>query len=130
MYVEYAEVWARASLEMAQLCAGFGIRYVHFLQPNQYLPGSKTLTDEERAAAYDPDVAETQRVERAYPLLSARGRELRAQGVSFIDLTMLFRGERRSVYGDTCCHLNRLGNELMAAAIAGAVGEGPYGGDP
>lgn len=123
MYVEYGEVWARASLEMAQLCAGFGIRYYHFLQPNQYLPGSKTLTDEERAVAFDPDVAETQRVEIAYPLLTARGRELRAQGVRFNDLTMLFRDERRSVYGDTCCHLNRLGNELMAAEIARTVGE-------
>jgi hypothetical protein len=121
MYVEYAEVWARSSLAMAQLCAGFGIRYVHFLQPNQYLPGSKRLTDEERAAAYDPEVAETQRVETAYPLLSARGRELRAQGVRFIDLTMLFRDEGRSVYGDTCCHLNRLGNELMATEIARAL---------
>lgn len=128
MFIEYAEVWARASLEMAQLCTGFGIRYVHFLQPNQYLPGSKRLTDEERASAYDPDVAATQRVETAYPLLRARGRELRAQGVEFVDLTMLFRDERRSVYSDTCCHLNRLGNELMAAEIARTVGQERDGG--
>ena len=62
MYLDYVEVWARASLEMELLCAGYGIRYLHFLQPNQYLPGSKTLTDEERARRYDPDVADTQRV--------------------------------------------------------------------
>ena len=34
---------------------------------------------------------------------------------------MLFRDEPRTVYGDTCCHLNRLGNELMAAEIARAI---------
>jgi hypothetical protein len=129
MYVEYAEVWARSSIEMSLLCGGFGIRYFHFLQPNQYLPGSKTLTDEERAAAYDPDVADTRRVETAYPLLSARGRELRAQGVAFTDLTMLFRDESRSVYSDTCCHLNRLGNELMATEIARTVGQQRDSGD-
>lgn len=121
LYREYAEVWARASLEMSALCAGFGIRYVHFLQPNQYLPGGKVLTDEERAVAFDPDVADTGRVATAYPILRERGRELGEQGVAFTDLSMLFADEARSVYGDTCCHLNALGNELMATAIADAI---------
>jgi len=121
LYRDYAEVWARASLETALLCAGFGIRYFHFLQPNQYLPGAKELTDEERAIAFDPDVADTQRVAIAYPILSARGRELTKQGVAFTDLSMLFRDEPRSVYGDTCCHFNALGNELMATAIARTI---------
>jgi hypothetical protein len=117
MYAEYVEVWARASLEMALLCAGYGIEYVHFLQPNQYLPGSKTLTEEERHIAYDPDVADTGRVATAYPMLIERGRDLRRQHVDFVDLTGLFADELRSVYGDTCCHLNGLGNQLLAEAI-------------
>ena len=121
MYLAYVEMWARASIEMEVLCAGWGIRYMHFLQPNQYLPGSKTLTDEERATAYDPDVADTQRVATAYPMLIERGLDLRDQGVDFIDLTTLFQNEPRTVYSDTCCHLNALGNELMATAIAQAV---------
>lgn len=123
MYVEYAEVWARASMEMAQLCSGFGIRYLHVLQPNQYLPGAKPLSDDERAHAIDPDVAETGRVASAYPLLSARGEELRGQQVDFVDLTMLFRDETRTLYADTCCHLNGLGNALLATEIARIVNE-------
>jgi hypothetical protein len=106
---------------MSILCAGYGIRYLHFLQPNQYLPGSKTLTEEERRTAYDQNVADTQRVATAYPMLSARGRDLRTQGVNFIDLSMLFAQEARSVYSDTCCHLNALGNGQLAQAIAQAI---------
>jgi hypothetical protein len=121
MYLEYAEVWARSSLEMALLCAGYGIRYVHVLQPNQYLPGAKTLTAEEWATAYDPNVADTQRVATAYPILIERGRDLRTQGVEFVDLTMLFKDEPHSVYGDTCCHFNALGNQRVAQAIGGAI---------
>jgi len=121
MYLDYAEVWARSSLEMSLLCAGFGIHYLHVLQPNQYLPGSKTLTDEERQIAYDQDVADTQRIATAYPIFSARGRDLRGQGVDFIDLTMLFASETRSIYSDTCCHLNALGNRQLAQAIAQAI---------
>ena len=130
MYTEYAEIWARSSLEMELLCAGYGIRYLHFLQPNQYLPGSKTLTAEELAAAYDPEVAATRRVATAFPIFGDRGRDLRAQGVDFVDLTMLFRDEPRSVYVDTCCHLNQLGNQQLAEAIAGAIAEGADGADP
>jgi len=127
MYREAAEVWARASLEMSLLCDGYGIQYVHFLQPNQYLPGSKALTPEELAVAYDPDVADTQRVATAYPILSERGCDLRNQGVDFVDLSLLFRDETRSVYSDTCCHLNELGNRQLAEAIGESLVDGAGG---
>src|SRR4029077_7481954 len=54
MYREFTEVWGRSSLQRAILCRALGITYVHFLQPNQYLPGSKTLTEEELKDDYDP----------------------------------------------------------------------------
>jgi hypothetical protein len=123
MYQEFTEVWARSSLEMAILCRGMGITYFHFLQPNQYLPGSKTLTEEELQDDYDPRVAETGRIATAYPMLIARGRELAEQGVNFVDLTMMFKDERRTVYSDTCCHLNALGNMLLASEIGRAIDE-------
>jgi hypothetical protein len=123
MYREYAEVWARASLAMHLLCSGYGIRYFHFLQPNQYLPGSKELTSEELETAFDPEVAETARVAAAYPILTERGADLREQGVDFFNLTMLFKDEPRSMYGDTCCHYNRLGNERVAEAVAKAIAD-------
>lgn len=121
MYREFTEVWARSSLEMAILCREMGIEYFHFLQPNQYLPGSKTLTEEELKEDYDPRVAETGRVATAYPMLIERGRELAEQGVTFIDLTMMFKDEPRTVYSDTCCHLNGLGNTLLATEIGRAI---------
>jgi hypothetical protein len=125
MYAEFVEVWARASLEMSMLCASHGIAYFQFLQPNQYFPGSKTLTAEEREGAYDPDVADAGRVATAYPMLRERGSDLVAQGVPFTDLTMLFKDEPRSVYGDTCCHLNALGNAELAEAIGRALSAVP-----
>jgi hypothetical protein len=123
MYADFVEVWARSSLEMANLCRGQGIEYLHVLQPNQYFLGSKTLTDEERAVAWDPAVADTKRVARAYPLLVERGRLLDEQGVDFLDLSMLFKDEARSVYSDQCCHFNQLGADAVARAIAAAIVE-------
>ncbi|MDX2169728.1 MAG: hypothetical protein SF182_21845 [Deltaproteobacteria bacterium] len=121
MFVDFVEVWARASLEMHNLATGQGIQFFHFLQPNQYLEGSKTLNEEERRVAWDPDVADAGRVARGYPLLIARGRELREQGVDFHDLTMLFAAEEASIYSDPCCHYTPRGAELVARAIAQAI---------
>jgi hypothetical protein len=121
MYAELADVWQRSSLEMARLCRAGGIRYVHALQPNQYFPGSKILTEEERQIAWDQDVADTKRVETGYPLLIERGRELRELGVEFVDLTMLFRAETGTIYNDACCHVNQRGADLMAEAVAQAI---------
>ncbi len=113
--------WERSSLAMHGLAAGAGVRYYHFLQPNQYLPGSKELTPDERRRAYRDDHIYRLPVEEGYPALRAAGSRLAARGVAFRDLTGLFAGERRTIYLDDCCHLNPLGNDLVAAAVAEAI---------
>ncbi|MCG6871742.1 MAG: hypothetical protein LJE84_05585 [Gammaproteobacteria bacterium] len=52
-----------------------------------------------------------------YPRLLAAGRDLLAEGVRFSDLHRVFSNETRSVYEDDCCHLGKLGNDLLADAI-------------
>ncbi len=100
-----------------------GARYFHFLQPNQYVAGSKPLSDEERAKAHDEDSPYRPVAERGYPLLRQVGAELRAAGVWFVDLTEVFSGVGETLYIDTCCHFNAKGNALVSQAIARAVHE-------
>jgi hypothetical protein len=38
-----AEIWTRSSLQLSHLCAANRVRYYHFLQPNQYFSGSKSM---------------------------------------------------------------------------------------
>lgn len=114
---ESMEVWKASSIQMARICAANGIRYFQFIQPNQYFPGTKPLSDEEMRTAvarggYRPAA------ESGYSLLVQAGEELRAAGVPIFDLTTLFQDEPRTLYSDTCCHLNALGNELLAERIA------------
>jgi hypothetical protein len=126
VFADMARFWARSSLHMARLCEEYGIAYVHALQPNQYLPGSKALTDEEREVAYDETFPGFERVPVAYPMLIERGRALRRnQGVNFVDLTPIFADEGRTVYNDFCCHVNQLGAESMARSIAESIPELP-----
>ena len=122
LFDDLVALWKRSSLQMAHLSQGNGIRYLHFLQPNQYVPGSKELSSEEHRTAFHKGPGKPkQAVRAAYGLLSREGADLGQRGVEFYDLTGLFRGERRTIYQDPCCHVNQLGNELMAEAMASAI---------
>ncbi len=116
-YRELAGMWQRSSLEMQALCDAYGIRYFHFLQPNQYLPGSKPMTREEQRIA----ISETRQYRRSvvdgYPLLREAGHELIDRGVAFTDLTMMFEHQREVLYADDCCHLNKKGYAAVVERI-------------
>jgi hypothetical protein len=120
-YAELVAYWRRASLQIDAMSRAHGIRYFHFLQPNQYLPGSKPLSAEERRTAFDPEIHHRAIIESAYPLLRTEGMRLRAEGVRFHDLTQIFTAVEETLYSDPCCHLNVRGNELLGEAIGRIV---------
>ena len=118
-----ADIWGRGSRAMAALVAdqaagGAPAVYVHFLQPNQYVEGSKPLSDEERATAFNIRTEWAGGVRNGYETLRQRGRELRSEGVRTVDLTMLFESRQETLYCDRCCHLNLEGNRILARAVA------------
>jgi len=121
LYAELAAAWARSSLQMHQLCAANGIEYYHFLQPNQYVPGSKPLHAEERRLAWSEKSLYRASVERGYPELIEQGKQLREQGVAYTDLTQMFEHNDSFLYHDVCCHLNVTGNQLLGAEIGRVI---------
>ena len=112
-----ARIWYRSSVTLARLAEVAGADYYHFLQPNQYAPGSKPLSPEERAIAYKPDGRYDPFIAQGYPLLRQFGQDLPGQGVNYFDLTGIFADRRETLYRDKCCHLNNRGYELLAAAM-------------
>jgi len=117
LFDDLARVWKQSSLQMHAICTALGIRYFHFLQPNQYVADSKPMADFERSMAILPGSLFERGVRTGYPLLRAAGRELSESGVSFHDLTSIFQEVREPLYIDTCCHLSRTGNVLLGKKI-------------
>jgi hypothetical protein len=118
---QMADVWEQCSLDLHAVCARRGIAYFHFLQPNQYVPGSKSIGAEEAAIAVHENNPFRAAVQEGYPLLQARAPALLAGGVRFVDLTGMFRDHPEPLYVDDCCHVNRAGYVLMARRIAATV---------
>lgn len=121
LYQDLADKWKSASLQMNRLARANGAAYFHFLQPNQYVPGSKPMTADEKALAIDEGFMFAQPARTGYPYLIAAGRQLAADGVWYQDLTGLFSKLPLPVYRDNCCHFKKRGNEIIAATIASAI---------
>jgi hypothetical protein len=116
-----ADIWQNASVQLDSLSRENRIRYFHFLQPNQYLPGAKPMGASERRAAFDPSHPYRVGAEDGYPRLMQRGRKLVDMGVHFLDLTSIFADVTDPSFVDTCWHINRRGNALLAAAMARSI---------
>jgi hypothetical protein len=115
-------MWREASVQMAHLARSNGFHYLHFLQPNPHVEGSKPLSREERAR----EISEKESLYRkairiGHPIQRSAGSELRGRGVAFTDLTMLFAEVPETVYRDSCCHLNPLGSSLLTDALVDEI---------
>jgi hypothetical protein len=120
-YPQLAELWANGSRQLNYLCRANRIAYVHVLQPNQYVPNSKSIGPLEMSVAYRDDNCYASGVKDGYPELLRAGDKLRSDGVDFHDLTRLFAAFADPIYVDTCCHYNQKGNDLLAEAVAEAL---------
>lgn len=121
---DLANVWARSSLQLHYLATASGIEYYHFLQPNQYDPIGKRLTQRELAEAHDSESPFRDLVAAGYPALREAAGQLRSAGVAFTDLGGLFNSAAGTIYIDTCCHVNAHGAEMLVDGIVAAVAGG------
>ena len=121
LYRDLVRYWEESSRQMHAVCLANRIRYYHFLQPNQYVKGSKELDESELKNAYLEDHPYRPGVNCGYPLLREAGQRLAASGVRFLDLTDVFKTTKEPIYVDTCCHMNERGNEIIALRIAESI---------
>jgi len=127
------QIWWQSNTALYQLLQAHGIPYVHLLQPNQYIEGSKTLTRREKKIAFTTDFSHafakdanlrkhasdklnTYVIPTGYLGLRELGKTLPYQ-MNFIDGTMLYRNVEKDIYIDDCCHVNQRGTALIWKAI-------------
>jgi hypothetical protein len=123
LYHDLGLVWSRSSLLMKNLCDANHARYFHFLQPNQYVEGSKPMSPAEKAQAVNERSPYRNAVIHGYPVLAAMGRDLQTAGLNFTDLTMIYAQNSEPVYSDDCCHTNTAGSDIVAQRIIATIQE-------
>lgn len=121
LYQALTDVWARSSKQMHDLCAANQIKYLQFIQPSQYLPDSKAMSESELKIAFDPNAEHRQIVIKGYPFLQQQTRSLKEQGVAVYDLSLVFQNHPESLYIDTFCHFGQAGSQIIVQEIAKTI---------
>jgi len=116
LYESLAMHWGRCSKLIDDICRSKNIYYFHFLQPNQYIEGSKPITPKEAVIAIDEKHKYRASVIKGYPYLRNVGAQLKKE-INFYDMTMVFSKHTEVLYADTCAHLNEKGYEIIAKKI-------------
>jgi hypothetical protein len=121
VFEELASIWRRCSIQLHRLCKANHIHYYHFLQPNQYISGTKPMGAEEKKIALKPTQIYREGAVKGYPILIRDGGKLLREGVHYRDLTRIFSEVKEPVYMDDCCHFNNRGKEIIGKAIAESI---------
>ncbi|RKZ41639.1 MAG: hypothetical protein DRQ49_04405 [Gammaproteobacteria bacterium] len=117
-YEVVANIWQQASTMLYAICQANRLIYIHVLQPNQYVEGSKPLSDKEKKMAFDPNLGWGIAAREGYTHLISKGEQLSKDGIPFYDLSMIFKDSTEDLYTDICCHFNTNGNVIMGKNIA------------
>ncbi len=108
-----AQMWVDSSKMMASLANQIGARYIHILQPNQYVLNSKPLSQEELKIAYLETFEWKPFVQEGYLILQKFSSQLSEEGIHYYDFTELFKSYPETIYMDLCCHFNLKGNKIF-----------------
>ena len=124
-YKVAVDIWKKASIQTHAICKANDIKYLHVLQPNQYVKGSKILSKNEKKVAYI-ESSWSNIAKSAYQLLIDEGNTLNQvrngeEPLLFRDMTMVFKDIKEDLYFDDCCHFNARGNEILSQKIAQVI---------
>ncbi|MGZ3649718.1 MAG: hypothetical protein ACXVB9_00735 [Bdellovibrionota bacterium] len=98
-----------------------GVPSLYFIQPNQYYSNSKIPSAEEAKYFFPRGHPVAVRKDSWFHAIHAGLADLRKSGVPAFGLEGIFSSERRTVYTDGCCHLNELGNHILADALVARI---------
>lgn len=123
LIAEAVDIWARASREFHRLQTANGDAFLQVLQPNQYYDTGRVASEEERQIAFSDRSPFGPWVPPSYPRFEAMLDEMRAAGIHAWSASRLYDDVAEPVYRDSCCHLNDLGNRLLAERLAELAAE-------
>ncbi|MDJ1184444.1 hypothetical protein [Roseofilum casamattae] len=121
LYRKIAESWASSSLLMHQALVSNDALYFHFLQPNQYYPTERKLSNAEAKQVTSDSQGYGESIRQGYPILIDAIAQLEDNGVHIFNAVDVFDREPKRVYSDDCCHYNELGNKQFSKYIGDRI---------
>ena len=118
LYQPIKDVWLNSSLHMRAVAQEHKAVYFHFLQPNQYTRNHKILSAEEIKAI---NGLNPRYITIGYEFLRKGVVQLQEAGVNAYDLTDVYKDFAGTAYMDDCCHVNKVGSDMLMDAMADKI---------
>jgi hypothetical protein len=115
------DIWERYTLLEFQVARMEHKRVIFFLQPSPTVDPAKPFTPAEEQLGLGENPFLMKLHTDRFRTLQERARELRRKGLQIFDISDVFAETQETVYVDGCCHVNQLGNELIARRIIEAL---------
>lgn len=111
------DIWANSSHLIHAIAEANDVKYLHFLQPNQYVEGSKPVMSaaEKKIAFMKGGYGALYK--EMYPLIVQKTEWFKERGIEFHDLSFIYKDVESDIYIDNCCHVNSNGSNLMIKKI-------------
>ena len=122
-----ASLWASSLQQMALSANSNRFPLYAFLQPNQYLKGSKPLSAEEQRDFTVMRFVFSEPLNAGYERLRRLGAGLKVPGFTFTDLSNVYHDVGETLYVDSCCHVNRRGCDLLFQRVGEVLRKGNLG---
>jgi len=116
-----ASMWYKSSIAMNQILSSRKIKYFHFIQPNQYYPTKRAFTAREKEIAIDNKSPYIEGVKKGYPILLSKVDDLQKAGVTVFNAVNILDNTKETVYKDSCCHYNSVGEEVLANYVSSSI---------
>ncbi|MDQ2096531.1 MAG: hypothetical protein QQW96_02600 [Tychonema bourrellyi B0820] len=120
-FSKMVSMWYESSVMMNQVLSIRNIPYFQFVQPNQYYPTKRVFTQKEKEFTIVKDSPYIEGVTKGYPLLLSKVDDLQKAGVSVFSGVNILDNTKETVYKDSCCHYNLVGQELFANYISSSI---------
>ncbi|MDY7023836.1 MAG: hypothetical protein SWJ54_21230, partial [Cyanobacteriota bacterium] len=111
--------WFESSLMMSHVLSMRQIPYFHFIQPNQHYPTQRVFSSEEKRMIRDSPYR--QAAQNGYPVLISKFEQMQNDDLNLFNSVKILDQTPKTVYRDSCCHYNQLGQDILTDSVAQSI---------
>ncbi|MGB3190616.1 MAG: hypothetical protein WBB43_14490 [Limnoraphis sp.] len=111
--------WFESSLMMSHLLSMRQIPYFHVIQPNQHYPTERTFSSAEKQMIWESPYHQAAR--KSYPVLISKAEQMQKYGINLFNAVKILDETSETVYRDSCCHYNQLGQDILTDYVAQSI---------
>jgi len=113
--IDSGDLWYKFLKRQHLLLDSVDKKILTFIQPNQYLKGTKKWSSDEHKIFQSKDKVHQEKINEKYINAISKIKTIKSKNI--INLTSVYSDIESTIYKDECCHVNEQGNKVIIKEI-------------